>query len=86
MGLIPEQLIITAISLLFFPVVGVLFLTIVLASAGKSLGIRRFYVSLLLKIFEVSDLKNEVEQTTRGVVLVHCLKGCKDLCSVCTTA
>lgn len=52
MSLIVEQLFITALTLFFFPVVGVLFLTIVLASFGKSLGIRRRYVDLLLKIFE----------------------------------
>lgn len=55
MELIAEQLLITALSLLFFPVVGLLVLTIVLASMGKSLGIRQIYVALLLKIFEVSQ-------------------------------
>ena len=54
MELIAEHLLITALSLLFFPAVGLLVLTIVLASMGKSLGIRQIYVALLLKIFEVS--------------------------------
>ena len=54
MALIAEHLLITALSLLFFPAVGLLVLTIVLASMGKSLGIRQIYVALLLKIFEVS--------------------------------
>jgi len=48
-----EQLLITALTLLFFPVLGVVTLVIILASFGKSLGIRKTYVKILLKIFEV---------------------------------
>ncbi|XP_076460809.1 glycerol-3-phosphate acyltransferase 3-like [Babylonia areolata] len=52
MGPLAEQLIIALLSIMFFPVICVLILTVVLASMGKSLGIRRLYVALLLKIFE----------------------------------
>lgn len=37
------------------PVILSLFSIIFLASIGKSLGVRRFYVKILLKIFEVSN-------------------------------
>lgn len=49
-----EHLIITALSIFFFPVVTLLFIVIALASLGKSLGIRQKYVQILLKVFEVS--------------------------------
>ncbi|KAK7109506.1 glycerol-3-phosphate acyltransferase 3-like isoform X2 [Littorina saxatilis] len=52
-----EQLMIAAVSLMFFPIVAILCLTIVLASFGKSLGIRRTYVALLLRIFEFAGTK-----------------------------
>ena len=48
-----EQLMIAAFSLLFFPLVLVVTLVIVLATFGKSFGIRHAYVGLLLKVFEV---------------------------------
>lgn len=35
------------------PVISLMFFIIFLASIGKSLGVRRMYVSLLVKIFEV---------------------------------
>ena len=42
------------LSLLALPFVILTILIIILASSGKSLGIRKFYVSTLLKVFEVS--------------------------------
>ncbi|KAL5022733.1 hypothetical protein ScPMuIL_001888 [Solemya velum] len=39
-------------TLLFSPALFIFFLVIVLASIGKSLGIRRLYVSVLIKVFE----------------------------------
>lgn len=55
--IITEQIIIAALSLLSLPFVSVLLVTILLASFGKSLGIRKLYVALLLKIFEFSKTK-----------------------------
>ncbi|XP_046548336.1 glycerol-3-phosphate acyltransferase 4-like [Haliotis rubra] len=52
-----EQLLITLISLFFFPVVSVLLLVIILASLGKSLGIRKRYVQFLLRVFEFGRVK-----------------------------
>ncbi|XP_041368491.1 uncharacterized protein LOC121382883 [Gigantopelta aegis] len=52
-----EQLIITVVSLCLFPVIGLLFLVVILASFGKSLGIRKRYVNLLLRIFEFGKTK-----------------------------
>lgn len=57
MAFIPENFFITVLSLMFLPLLGLLTLTIVLASAGKSLGIRRLYVALLLKLFEFARIK-----------------------------
>ena len=48
-----EQLLITAITILFLPLAFVLVLIVLLASVGKSLGLRRKYVKCLLKVFEV---------------------------------
>jgi hypothetical protein len=53
MFLFSEEFAITALSFMFMPVLAVLFLTILLGSIGKSLGIRKLYVRLLLRIFEV---------------------------------
>ncbi|KAL8607099.1 hypothetical protein ACOMHN_008685 [Nucella lapillus] len=52
MGPFAERILVAFISSNLFPVIGVLLPTVVLASAGKSFGIRRLYVALLLKIFE----------------------------------
>ncbi|XP_050398407.1 glycerol-3-phosphate acyltransferase 4 [Patella vulgata] len=52
-----EQLFITLLSLCFAPVVSVVILVLVLASLGKSLGIRRRYVRLLLQVFEFGKEK-----------------------------
>ncbi|XP_076466356.1 glycerol-3-phosphate acyltransferase 4-like isoform X2 [Babylonia areolata] len=52
-----EQFFIAVLSLMFFPLLAVLLLTVILASAGKSLGIRHLYVALLLKIFEFVRIK-----------------------------
>ena len=41
------------LNLLIPPFIFVLSLTLVLAAFGRSLGVRRFYVRCLLKIFEV---------------------------------
>ena len=48
-----EQLLITAITILCLPLAFVLILVVLLASVGKSLGLRRKYVKFLLKVFEV---------------------------------
>jgi hypothetical protein len=48
-----EQLIILLGTFLFPPLLGLVILVIVLATFGKSLGIRRKYVATLLRIFEV---------------------------------
>lgn len=44
-----------ASGILFAPLFSVIFLSLVLASFGKSLGIRRLYVKFLLRLFEVID-------------------------------
>lgn len=41
-------------SLLLTPLLFLFLSIIFMASLGKSLGVRRFYVALLLKVFEVS--------------------------------
>ena len=48
-----EELLLKTISALTFIVISVLTLVIVLASVGKTLGIRKFYISVLIRIFEV---------------------------------
>lgn len=48
-----EQLLITTITILFLPLASILFLVVVLASLGQSLGLRKKYVEFLLKVFEV---------------------------------
>jgi hypothetical protein len=48
-----ENLIIIAVLALFYFLFGIIVLTIVLAAAGQSLGIRRKYIQILLKVFEV---------------------------------
>ena len=50
-----EELLLKSISALAFIVITVLTLVIVLASVGKTLGIRKVYISVLLRIFEVND-------------------------------
>jgi glycerol-3-phosphate O-acyltransferase 3/4 len=52
-----EEIFIAALSLLFLPVVIVVTLAITLATCGKSIGIRKTYVALLLKIFEASKVR-----------------------------
>ncbi|XP_074640334.1 glycerol-3-phosphate acyltransferase 3-like [Tubulanus polymorphus] len=47
-----EQTFIWVISALFSPFLITLFSTVILASCGKSLGIRKLYVNTLLKVFE----------------------------------
>ncbi|XP_060553431.1 glycerol-3-phosphate acyltransferase 3-like [Ruditapes philippinarum] len=47
-----ENLIIIAVLALFYFLFGIIVLTIVLAAAGQSLGIRRKYIQILLKVFE----------------------------------
>ncbi|GFO35706.1 glycerol-3-phosphate acyltransferase 4 [Plakobranchus ocellatus] len=61
-----EQLIIAAFSIIFFPLVSVVTLVIVLATFGKSFGIRRAYVGLLLKVFEACKYKVPVKSTPDG--------------------
>ncbi|XP_025093773.1 glycerol-3-phosphate acyltransferase 3-like [Pomacea canaliculata] len=57
MVFLTEQLLITLLSFLFLPVLILLLITIALASVGKSLGIRRRYVALLLRVFEYIGTK-----------------------------
>lgn len=57
-----EQLLITTITILFFPVACLLLLVVLLASIGKSLGLRRQYVQFLLKVFEFGRHKIEKAQ------------------------
>lgn len=52
-----EQLLITAITILCLPLAFVLILVVLLASVGKSLGLRRKYVKFLLKVFEFGQQK-----------------------------
>jgi len=54
-----EQLLILAITLFIPPIFGMVILIIVLATVGKSLGIRKAYVGLLLKIFEWASRRIE---------------------------
>lgn len=49
-----EHLLLAVLSVLVLPMILILFTVIVLASLGKSLGVRKRYVKLLLKIFQVS--------------------------------
>lgn len=48
-----EQLTILAITLFIPPIFGLVIAIIILATIGKSLGIRKAYVAVLLRIFEV---------------------------------
>ncbi|VDI73058.1 glycerol-3-phosphate O-acyltransferase 3/4, partial [Mytilus galloprovincialis] len=57
-----EQLLITTITILFFPVACLLLLVVLLASIGKSLGLRKKYVQFLLKVFEFGQHKIEKAQ------------------------
>ncbi|BFZ01331.1 hypothetical protein BsWGS_04369 [Bradybaena similaris] len=59
-----EQLLIAICSLLFFPVVCVITIVIILATSGKSFGIRETYVGILLKIFEACKVKVQVKKRT----------------------
>ena len=47
-------------SLLYTPFLMFLLGTIFLASMGKSFGVRRLYIKILIKIFEVNYTKNIV--------------------------
>lgn len=53
-----EQLLILIVTLMVPPLLILVVLILLLATFGKSLGIRRAYVNLLLQIFEVSNLTN----------------------------
>ncbi|RUS71964.1 hypothetical protein EGW08_020277 [Elysia chlorotica] len=66
-GSMGEQLIIAAFSLMFFPLVLVVTLVIVLATFGKSFGIRDAYVALLLKVFEACRHKVQVKSGYGGL-------------------
>lgn len=52
-----EQLLILIVTLLVPPVLILVILILLLATFGKSLGLRRAYVNLLLRIFEVCKVK-----------------------------
>ncbi|KAK7010408.1 glycerol-3-phosphate acyltransferase 3-like isoform X1 [Biomphalaria glabrata] len=52
-----EQLLIAALSFLFLPVIIVVALVIILATCGTSIGIRKAYVKLMLKVFEACKHK-----------------------------
>lgn len=49
-----EHVVITLLSIFLLPGAISLTLVILLASLGKSLGVRKLYVNILLKVFEVS--------------------------------
>ncbi|XP_013383020.1 glycerol-3-phosphate acyltransferase 4, partial [Lingula anatina] len=57
-----EQLLITAAAILFAPAALGILLVVVLASVGQSVGIRKKYVQVLLKIFEYGRQKIEHKQ------------------------
>lgn len=57
-----EHLLLAVLSVLFLPMFFILFTVIVLASLGKSLGVRRRYVKLLLKIFQFGKTKIELHE------------------------
>ena len=64
-----EQLLITAITILFLPLAFVLVLVVLLASVGKSLGLRRKYVKCLLKVFEVC---HNCKKKSMFFYVLHC--------------
>jgi glycerol-3-phosphate O-acyltransferase 3/4 len=53
-------IIISIISILLTPLALIVFGTLILASIGKSLGIRQLYVRVLMKVFEVKTLSKEM--------------------------
>ncbi|XP_014780392.1 glycerol-3-phosphate acyltransferase 3 [Octopus bimaculoides] len=57
-----EHLLLAVLSVLVLPMILILFTVIVLASLGKSLGVRKRYVKLLLKIFQFGKVKIELHE------------------------
>ncbi|CAG5124252.1 unnamed protein product [Candidula unifasciata] len=55
-----EHFLMAALSLLFLPIIVVVTLVITLATCGKSIGVRKWYVDLLLRIFEACKVKVQV--------------------------
>jgi len=53
MALTGEQIILTVISILFAPGIFLFVLVIVLAACGRSFGITKLYIKILLLVFEV---------------------------------
>lgn len=55
-----------ASGVLFAPFISLLVVILLLASCGKSFGIRKAYVKLLLRLFEVRKKLNTKNQLTQG--------------------
>uniref|UniRef100_A0A2A4JYQ7 Uncharacterized protein n=1 Tax=Heliothis virescens TaxID=7102 RepID=A0A2A4JYQ7_HELVI len=51
-----------AISILYTPLLLLILCIIFLASIGKSLGVRRLYVNILLKLFEVRKYFSQLKK------------------------
>lgn len=58
----------TCLLLLATPLLMCFVSIIFMASIGKSIGVRRFYINILLKIFEVSG---PVFLSSKHVILIH---------------
>ena len=52
-----DEFLFKSLAVLAFLVIAIVSLVILLASLGKTLGIRKLYISVLLRIFEVNLLK-----------------------------